>query len=279
LTTEIGETLKRDRTKTIHPNQNPGAQTDTFPGVVRGASAAISVRDLYVRYGEVHAVRGINIEVRTGEVFGLLGPNGAGKTTTLACIQGLVPPTSGTVEVLGLDVQAHASRIKRQLGVSLQSTALFPRLKVIELLELFAAMYGQFPSREERLRLLRRFGLADKAGADGETLSGGQRQRLAIAIAIVNDPKIVVLDEPTTGLDPHARRSVWALIEGLRDEGRTVLLTTHYMDEAAALCGRVAIVDQGQIVALDTPAALVRYHAVRNLEDAFISLTESAEPK
>jgi ABC-2 type transport system ATP-binding protein len=232
--------------------------TETRPAQARTDEAVVALRGLRVRYGAVEAVRGVDLEIRRNETFGLLGPNGAGKTTILSCIEGLQQPAGGTVRVLGRDVAREVGAVKARIGVSLQSTALFPLLTTLELLEVYAAMYDRFPGRAALGRLLARFELADKASARAKELSGGQQQRLALAIALINDPELVILDEPTTGLDPQARRSIWNLITELRAEGRTILLTTHYMEEAEALCGRVGIIDQGQILALDSPTALVR---------------------
>ena len=235
-----------------------GAVAGGRPSPVAGATPVVAIRDLHVRYGAVEAVRGITLEVMPGETFGLLGPNGAGKTSTLGCLEGLVRPAAGSVHVFGLDVAREARAVKARVGVSLQSAALFEQLTLLELLEFYAAAYDRFPPRAALLQLLARFGLEDKARARAKHLSGGQQQRLALAIALVNDPPLVVLDEPTAGLDPQARRTVWDVVGQLRDEGRTVLLTTHYMEEAAALCGRVAILDRGRVLALDSPTALIQ---------------------
>ncbi len=251
----------------------------------------INIQDLRVKFGNHAVVDGLSLEIRRGEVFGLLGPNGAGKTTTLAAIQGLRRADAGTILVDGLDVAREPFAVKRRLGVQLQKTALFPMLRVRETVALFAALYEQFPSSHEIAALLERFGLESKAEARPGQLSGGQQQRLALALAVVNNPMIVLLDEPTTGLDPQARRGVWGAIERLRDEGRTVLLTTHSMEEAQVLCDRVGIIDAGRLVALGTPAALIERHAPPlaaaeaarrdpNLEDVFLALAERrlAEP-
>jgi len=241
----------------------------------------VGVGDLHKSYGQVHAVRGISFEVAAGEVFGLLGPNGAGKTTTLEILEGMLPADRGTVTVAGIDVAREPARVRRLVGISLQSTSFFERLTLRELLRLFADLYGR-PARAERL--LERVGLAELAGRRVKTLSGGEQQRFAVAVALVNDPPLLFLDEPTTGLDPQARRSLWELVRFLRLEGRAVVLTTHYMDEAQELCDRVAIMDAGTILALDTPARLVqqllatgfrREVAVQpaDLEDVFLQLT------
>jgi ABC-2 type transport system ATP-binding protein len=243
----------------------------------------IEVRDLEVRYKHLRAVDGLSLTVLGAEIFGLLGPNGAGKTTTLACIEGLRRPESGSVRIAGRDV-ARGAPVKHMLGVQLQSSAMFTELRVTELLELYAALYEIYLNKSQIAQLLERFGLAQKAGARPEQLSGGQKQRLALALAVVNDPQIVLLDEPTTGLDPQARRGVWALIRRMKAEGRTVLLTTHSMEEAQELCDRVGIIEAGKLVVLDTPRELIRRYAPAlapedaarrqpNLEDVFLALT------
>ena len=215
---------------------------------------AIEVSELRKRYGDVQAVDGLSFTVARGEVFGMLGPNGAGKTTTVEIVEGLRSADSGRVAVLGYDVARQPRAVKERIGVQLQSAALLPRLKVHELLDLFA---GFFPRARPADDLIRLVGLEESRERLAGTLSGGQAQRLSIALALVNDPEIVVLDEPTTGLDPQARVNLWELIETVRAAGTTVLLTTHYMEEAERLCDRVAIVDHGRIVALDTPRRLI----------------------
>jgi ABC-2 type transport system ATP-binding protein len=209
-----------------------------------------------VSYGTVIAVKNVSFEIYEGECFGLLGPNGAGKTTTLSCVEGLQHPDSGTVLVNGWDMRKDAVKAKRILGVQLQDTSLFPDLTCSELVELYASFYNIFLNRHAITTYLNRFDLQDKARSQANQLSGGQRQRLSLALALVHDPRTVVLDEPTTGLDPQARRNIWGSIRQMRDQGRTVILTTHYMEEAETLCHRVGIMDHGQILALDTPRAL-----------------------
>jgi ABC-2 type transport system ATP-binding protein len=220
------------------------------------SKTVISIRDLHVSYGAVKAVDGISLEIYEGECFGLLGPNGAGKTTTLSCLEGLKKPDSGTITVEGLDVQQDGVKVKQMLGVQLQDTTLFPDLTCAELVELYASFYNVFLSRKQIIGYLEHFDLQEKARAKANQLSGGQRQRLALALAVAHDPRIVVLDEPTTGLDPQARRGMWESIRQMRSEGRTVILTTHYMEEAEVLCRRVGIIDHGKILALDTPHTL-----------------------
>ena len=216
---------------------------------------AIVVRDLVKTFGDLTAVDGISFEVHEGEVFGILGPNGAGKTTTLECIEGLQQPTAGSIEVLGLDSQRDAWQIKERIGVQLQTSAFFDCLNLTEILQLFGTFYAKkLPPGD----LLARMELGDKAKARVTQLSGGQKQRFSVAITLVSDPALVFLDEPTTGLDPQARRHMWDLVQAMHAEGRTVVLTTHYMEEAQLLCERVAIMDRGKIVALDTPTNLVR---------------------
>ena len=220
---------------------------------------AIEVRDVRKWYGDVHAVDGISFEVAAGEIFGLLGPNGAGKTTTMEMLEGLHAPDAGTLRVLGLDVAHAAVAIKERIGVQLQTAALFPQLTVEELLALFGSFYHRrLPVGE----LLRDLDLEEKRRAQSKNLSGGQRQRLSVALALVNDPEVVFLDEPTTGLDPAARRGLWDLILGLKTQGRTVLLTTHYLEEAEAICDRVAIMDHGKVLDIGTSNELIgrRFH-------------------
>ncbi len=217
----------------------------------------ISVTNLVKSYPGVCAVDGISFTVQAGEIFGLLGPNGAGKSTTLGIIEGVRRPDGGTVCVLGQDVGRAMAAVKRRIGVQLQSTSLLPDLSAVEQVELFARLYGRVLDRSGALALLDRVDLRAKARALPATLSGGQAQRLALALALVNDPEIVFLDEPTSGLDPQARHSLWDIVRALAAEGRTVVLTTHYMEEAEVLCHRVGIVDGGKLLALDTPGALI----------------------
>ncbi len=247
----------------------------------------IVIADLEVRYGALQAVRGLSLTVGGGEVFGMLGPNGAGKSSTLACIEGLTRPSAGSVRVAGYDVARDPAAVKALLGVQLQRAALFAELTLRELVTLYAALYDRFPSHAETAELLGRFGLSQKADTRPRRLSGGQQQRLSLALALVNDPQVLLLDEPTSALDPQSRRAVWGTIRRMRDEGRTVLLTTHHMDEAEELCDRVAIVDEGRLVALGTPAELIARHAPPlppaeaarrrpNLEDVFLAITGRA---
>jgi|SRR5277367_4067745 len=214
---------------------------------------AIAVQGLRKAYGEVEAVKGIDFEIQPGEVFGLLGPNGAGKTSTVEILEGLRPRTAGNVRVLGLDPEKQTLKLKDRIGVCLQATNLPGKMRVLEALHLFSSFYSRTVDSNE---LLKRLQLEEKRNAYYETLSGGQKQRLALALALVNDPSMLFLDEPTTGLDPQVRAEIHTLLEEQRGENRTVLLTTHYIEEAERLCDRVAIVDAGRIIALDTPKNL-----------------------
>ncbi|HLX35225.1 MAG TPA: ABC transporter ATP-binding protein [Candidatus Limnocylindrales bacterium] len=214
----------------------------------------IVVRDVRKSFGEVKAVDGVSFEVQSGEIFGLLGPNGAGKTTTMEMLEGLTGPDSGDLLVLGLDVTRHAVAIKERIGVQLQTAALYPQLHVSEVIDLFGSFYER---RLPTSRLLDDLDLREKQAAQTKNLSGGQRQRLSVALALVNDPELVFLDEPTTGLDPAARRGLWDLILRLKADGRSVLMTTHYLEEAEAICDRVAIMDHGRILDIGTADELI----------------------
>jgi ABC-2 type transport system ATP-binding protein len=214
----------------------------------------ISVAGLRKCYGDITAVDGISFTVGRGEVFGMLGPNGAGKTTTIEILEGLRQPDAGTATVLGMDVIHHAGAIKERIGVQLQTVSLYPRLTVVELLDLFGSFYRRHVPTK---KLIEELGLGERAHARSMNLSGGQQQRLSIALALVNDPELIFLDEPTTGLDPAARRSLWDLVKELQTQGKTVMLTTHYMEEAAELCDRVAIMDHGHILEMGTVPELI----------------------
>ncbi len=217
----------------------------------------LSVERLVKRYGALRAVDGIDFEISAGEVFAFLGPNGAGKTTTVEILEGLRRPTAGRVRVLGSDPWSEGARLQRRIGVLAQDFHFFPKLSPAEALELYARLFDVPPRTEE---LLRRVELHDKRHAYFDTLSGGQKQKLGLALALVDDPEICFLDEPTTGLDPRARRSIWELIRGLRREGRTVFLTTHYLEEAQILSDRIAIIDRGRIIAAGAPEEIIRRH-------------------
>jgi ABC-2 type transport system ATP-binding protein len=245
------------------------------------AKTIISVKDLHKKYGDFHAVKGISFEVYEGEIFGLLGPNGAGKSTTLEIIETLRAKTSGEVLVDGINLDSSPNEIKKIIGVQLQTSGYYPGLNLVELIKLFAGLYNQ---EIDAYALLDSVNLRDKAKSKFKELSGGQKQRFSIATTLINKPKIIFLDEPTTGLDPQARRNLWDLIRDIRQQGTTVIITTHYMDEAEVLCDRVAIVDSGKIIALATPDQLIdelvatgfekpKEVKQANLEDVFINLT------
>lgn len=245
------------------------------------AQTIISVKNLTKKYGDFEAVKGISFDVLEGEIFGLLGPNGAGKSTTLEIIETLRNKTSGEVTVDGMNLETHQDAIKKIIGVQLQSSGYYPNLNLTELIDLFSGLYNRKIDARELLGLVN---LQDKAKAKFKELSGGQKQRFSIATTLINKPKIIFLDEPTTGLDPQARRNLWDLIKNIRSNGTTVIITTHYMDEAEVLCDRVAIIDAGHIIAINSPDQLIdnlvasgfqRQAAVKkaNLEDVFLNLT------
>lgn len=241
----------------------------------------LTVRDLKKSYGGKQVVKGITFDVQEGEVFGILGPNGAGKTTTFETIEALRPLESGEVMLDGHNVAREPAAVKEIIGIQLQSTAFYDKLTLVEQLRMFASIYRR---KIDPMKLLGEVELIDKAGSYVEKLSGGQKQRFSIATALVNEPRVLFLDEPTTGLDPQARRHLWSLIASIKKKGITVMLTTHYMEEAEMLCDRVAVMDDGAIIALDSPKALVKQLLARgfskpqhveqaNLEDVFIDLT------
>src|SRR5579875_267466 len=229
-------------------------QTQVERSPAMTAEAVVSVRGLTKRYGSLQAVDGISFDVAAGTIFGMLGPNGAGKTTTVEMLEGLRDPDAGSARILGLDALHDQQAIKQRIGVSLQSPALFPRLTVYEVLDLFGSFYEHAVRPDPLIETL---GLQESRNKQTKFLSGGQQQRLSVALALVNEPEIVFLDEPTTGLDPQARINLWTVIEGVRAAGRTVFLTTHYLEEAERLCDRVAIVDHGAIIALGSPSDLI----------------------
>lgn len=241
----------------------------------------IQVKDLAKSYGDFEAVKGISFEVHKGEIFGLLGPNGAGKSTTLEIIETLRQKSGGTVLVDGMDLDTHPEKIKKIIGVQLQTAGFYPNLNLTELIRLFVGLYQM---EMDPMELLKKVNLEDKANAKFKELSGGQKQRFSIATTLINRPKIIFLDEPTTGLDPQARRNLWDLIQEIRDNGTTVIITTHYMDEAEVLCDRVAIIDSGKIIGINAPSQLIDelvatgFEKVKevkkaNLEDVFIHMT------
>lgn len=243
--------------------------------------AMVVVKNLKKRYGDKQAVDGVNFEVKKGEIFGILGPNGAGKTTTLEMMETLRDIDDGTVAIDGIDVATEPQKIKYLIGVQPQSPAFQDKTKLTEIIEMFAAAYGE---KVDVMAFLRDVDLEEKANNYVEELSGGQKQRLSITTALVHGPKVFFLDEPTTGLDPQARRHLWDLIEKVRDKGISVIMTTHYMDEAEILCDRIAVMDNGKIIAIDTPKNLIKQLLARgfkkkqqveqaNLEDVFIDLT------
>ncbi|NDA63507.1 MAG: ABC transporter ATP-binding protein [Chitinophagia bacterium] len=241
----------------------------------------IRVNNLQKKYGDFDAVRGISFDVAEGEIFGLLGPNGAGKSTTLEIIETLRQKTSGEVIVNGWNLDSHPNEIKKIIGVQLQTSGFYPNLNLSELIDMFSGLYN----RDIRpMELLEKVNLEDKSKSKYKELSGGQKQRFSIATTLINQPQIIFLDEPTTGLDPQARRNLWDLIRDIRSQGTTIIITTHYMDEAEVLCDRVAIIDKGKIIAMDKPAQLIdqllesgfeKKGEVKraNLEDVFIQMT------
>ncbi|MXV52735.1 ATP-binding cassette domain-containing protein [Pedobacter sp. HMF7647] len=245
------------------------------------AKPIIQVNNLVKKYNDFTAVNSISFEVMQGEIFGLLGPNGAGKTTTLEIMETLREKTSGSVIINGVDLDSDPDSIKHIIGVQLQSAGYYPNLNLSELIELFSGLYG---ISVKPIELLEKVALVDKAKAKYKELSGGQKQRFSIATTLINQPKIIFLDEPTTGLDPQARRNLWDLIQEIRSSGTTIVITTHYMDEAEVLCDRVAFIDAGKVIGIDTPDHFIdqlvasgfeRKKEVKkaNLEDVFITLT------
>ncbi len=245
------------------------------------SNVVISVKDLVKNYGAFEAVKSISFDVYEGEIFGLLGPNGAGKSTTLEIIETLRAKTSGKIIVNNFDIDKEAASIKKIIGVQLQTSGFYPGLNLVELIKLFGGLYNQ---SVDPIELLKKVNLVDKAKSKVKELSGGQKQRFSIATTLINHPKIIFLDEPTTGLDPQARRNLWDLIKEIRNNGTTVIITTHYMDEAEQLCDRIAIMDEGKIIQLDSPEKMIddlvangferpKQVKAANLEDVFIQLT------
>ncbi len=238
-------------------------------------AAAVSIEGLTKEYGDVRAVDDLTLEISKAEVFGLLGPNGSGKTTTVNCITGILKPTKGAIRVEGFDVQTQGQKAREVMGVSPQETAVYTSLTGKENVQLFGALCSvpkaSLDSRTDYV--MEKVGLMDDAGRRVGKYSGGMKRRVSIAMALVTDPKVVLLDEPTVGMDPQSRRAVWDFVLELRDKGKTILITTHYMEEAEELCDRVGIIDHGRLIALGPPADLRAEHGAKNLEDLFIQLT------
>ena len=249
------------------------------------ASFVLRVSDLTISYGNFLAVRNVSFEVKPGEIVGLLGPNGAGKTSTLSAIEGLLKPDSGEISIAGFDISKQPLQAKANMGVQLQSTSFQPELTITEIIRLFAGIYGVSLTSEKLKTILQEFKFEDAASKKFSQLSGGQQQRISLVIATIHNPILVLLDEPTTGLDPQSRRQLWERIEAIKEKGNAVLLTTHSMEEAEAVCDRIAIIDHGKVIAVNTPDTLVELHknnpevisASRKgkitLEDVFIGLT------
>jgi ABC-2 type transport system ATP-binding protein len=248
-------------------------------------SLVLQVEGLNVYYGSSHAVRNVSFDVRPGEIFGLLGPNGAGKTSTLSAVEGLLKPQSGTIRVAGYSTREQPLYARASMGVQLQATSFQPELTVSEIIKLYAGIYGVPLSKEKIDTILSNIRLQDAAGKRYGQLSGGQQQRVSLLIATIHEPQLLLMDEPTTGLDPQSRRQLWERIEAMREKGHGILLTTHSMEEAESVCDRIAIIDHGKIIAIDTPQALIDTHRDRpevisasrkgkvTLEDVFIGLT------
>jgi ABC-2 type transport system ATP-binding protein len=248
----------------------------------------LQVEDLDIFYGNFQAVRNVSFEVRPGEIFGLLGPNGAGKTSTLSAAEGLIRPTSGTIRVAGYDIRRQPLYARACMGVQLQATSFQPELTVGEIVTLYAGLYGINLSTDQVHSILTDINLQDQVGKRFGQLSGGQQQRISLVIATIHNPQLVLMDEPTTGLDPQSRRQLWVRIEAMRDRGHGILLTTHSMEEAEAVCDRIAIIDHGRIITTDSPRAIIEDNRDRpevieasrkgkiTLEDVFIGLTGAA---
>ena len=259
--------------------------TTAASGTGTGTATVLRVDKLNVRYGNFQAVRDVSFEVRPGEIFGLLGPNGAGKTSTLSAVEGLIKPTSGTIRVAGYSVREQPLHARASTGVQLQSTTFQPELTVAEIIQLYAGIYGRQLSKDQVATILADLRLDKSATKRYGQLSGGQQQRVSLIIATIHNPPLVLLDEPTTGLDPQSRRQLWERIESMRDKGHGILLTTHSMEEAEAVCDRIAIIDHGQVITTGTPQSIVEDNRDRpevvsasrrgkiTLEDVFIGLT------
>ncbi|MCL4429793.1 MAG: ATP-binding cassette domain-containing protein [Chloroflexi bacterium] len=236
---------------------------------------AITIENLTKKYEDKTAVENLSLQVAKGELFGLLGPNGAGKTTTISILCGLIKPTSGAAQIYGYDVQKDAQKVKELIGVCIQETAIYPYLTGVENLALFGNLYGMNKKtiKERSNMLLERMGLKDDAKRITAKYSGGMKRRLSLALALIHDPQIAFLDEPTVAMDPQSRHAVWDFIKEQKTKGKTIILTTHYMEEAEELCDRVGIIDHGKLIALGTPKELVAKNSVKNLEEVFIELT------
>ena len=283
---------REDGSLLLAPGPMPSAH-DALPAddgraaaVVPDVAGILTVRDLTVAYGPKTAVDAVSFEIRRGEIFGLLGPNGAGKTSTLSAIEGLIKPRSGTIVLDGIDSRRHPNQARARMGVQLQATSFQAELKITQIVRLYAGLYGVQLSEQEIASRLREIGLDGESNKPFKQLSGGQQQRLSLFIAVVHDPALLLLDEPTAGLDPQSRRQLWGRIENIRQGGGSILLTTHSMEEAQAVCDRVAIIDNGALLTVETPHDLIEKHkndprvrAVAHgavtLEDVFIGLTGS----
>jgi ABC-2 type transport system ATP-binding protein len=281
-----GSLLLVPEPRTSGPSTAPAEDGRADTVDVSGVEGILEVRDLIVTYGRKTAVDSISFEIRRGEIFGLLGPNGAGKTSTLSAIEGLVKPRSGTIQLDGIDSMRHPNQARARMGVQLQATSFQSELKITQIVRLYAGLYGVELTDQQIADGLRVIGLEDEANKPFKQLSGGQQQRLSLYIAVVHDPALLLLDEPTAGLDPQSRRQLWGRIERIRQEGGSILLTTHSMEEAQAVCDRVAIIDNGTLLTVETPHDLIEKHKddprVRavargevTLEDVFIGLTGS----
>ncbi len=268
------------------PPEVPSTVAPAKAAVNGAADAILDIEDLTVAYGPKIAVSGVSFQIRRGEIFGLLGPNGAGKTSTLSAVEGLIKPRSGSIVLDGLDIRRHSLQAKSRMGVQLQATSFQDELTIKQIMQLYAGLYGVRLTDSEIDERLRDVGLTAEADKPFKQLSGGQQQRLSLQIAVVHEPTLLLLDEPTSGLDPQSRRQLWGRIEQLRQEGGSILLTTHSMEEAQAVCDRVAIIDNGKLLTAETPHDLIEKHKddprVREvahgavtLEDVFIGLTGS----
>ncbi|MCW4000911.1 MAG: ABC transporter ATP-binding protein [Candidatus Bathyarchaeota archaeon] len=254
----------------INLNRNPSKK-----GESNMKESAITITNLTKKFEDKTALENLNLEVQKGELFGLLGPNGAGKTTTISIICGLLKPTSGTAQILGYDIQKDTQKVKEQIGVCIQETAIYPYLTGKENLELFGNLYGMNKKaiNERSKMLLGKVGLTEDAKRVTAKYSGGMKRRLSLALALIHDPQIAFLDEPTVAMDPQSRHAVWDFIKAQKQQGKTIILTTHYMEEAQELCDRVGIIDHGKLIALGTPKELIAKNGGGNLEDVFIQLT------